>query len=158
MLAVGRRKIAAAELEDRVELHAGSAEGLPFERHTFAASCIAFGIRNVVDRLKALREMARVTSPGGTVAVLELGEPRVGLLSPLARAHVRLTVPRIGALLSGATAYRYLQQSIAAFPAPERFAELMQQAGLEVQAVESLSFGAAQLFVAQVGNQPSTQA
>lgn len=77
---------------------------------------MAFGIRNVVDRPRALREMARVLKPGGRVAILELSEPRRGLLGTLARVHIHHVVPTLGALLSGAWEYRYLQRSIAAFP------------------------------------------
>jgi demethylmenaquinone methyltransferase/2-methoxy-6-polyprenyl-1,4-benzoquinol methylase len=155
MLAVGQRKIDKARLEDRIELRTGSAEALPFEDGAFAASCIAFGIRNVPDRRTALSELARVTQPGGVVAVLELGEPRVGWLSPLARAHVHKTLPRLGAWLSGSDAYVYLQESIAAFPEPDAFAVLMQEAGLEPPAIDRLSFGAAHLFVSRVPLTPA---
>jgi demethylmenaquinone methyltransferase/2-methoxy-6-polyprenyl-1,4-benzoquinol methylase len=62
---------------------------------------------------------------------------------------VRWLVPRLGALLSGAQEYRYLERSIAAFPPPERFAELMASCGLEALEVSPLTFGAACLFVAR---------
>jgi demethylmenaquinone methyltransferase/2-methoxy-6-polyprenyl-1,4-benzoquinol methylase len=150
MLAVGRDKVKEAELDERIELVAGRAEALPFPDATFAATSIAFGIRNVPDRLAGLSEMRRVTRPGGVVAVLELSEPRAGILSPLARAHLRRAVPRIGAWLSGAGAYQYLRDSIAAFPTPEGFAELLAEADLEVERIEPFAFGAAQLFVARV--------
>ena len=107
------------------------------------------------DRRTALSELARVTQPGGVVAVLELGEPRVGWLSPLARAHVHKTLPRLGAWLSGSDAYVYLQESIAAFPEPDAFALLMQEAGLEPPAIDRLSFGAAHLFVSRVPLTPA---
>ena len=74
------------------------------------AATIAFGIRNVPDRARALRELARVVRPGGRIAVLELGEPRRGVLGARGAACTRATiVPRLGALLSGAREYRYLQ-------------------------------------------------
>jgi demethylmenaquinone methyltransferase/2-methoxy-6-polyprenyl-1,4-benzoquinol methylase len=149
MLVVGRRKVARAGLEERVELVLGDACSLPFEDGTFDGTSIAFGIRNVVDRPRALAEMARVTRPGGRVVVLDLSEPRRGLLGPLARFHVRVLVPRIGALLSGAREYRYLQESIAAFPTPAEFAEAMEQTGLVVREVIPLTFGVAHLYVAE---------
>ena len=109
---------------------------------------MAFGIRNVPDRAAALREMARVTRKGGRVAILELGEPKRGLLGPLARFHIRHVVPALGALISGSREYRYLQESIAAFPEPEVFAELMRDSGLRVISVTPLTFGVCNLYVA----------
>ena len=88
MLNIGREKIAARNLEPRVELIAGDAQEMPFQNDTFAAACISFGIRNVPDRVKGLKEMARVTKPGGKVVVLELSEPRGGLLTPFAKLHI----------------------------------------------------------------------
>jgi demethylmenaquinone methyltransferase/2-methoxy-6-polyprenyl-1,4-benzoquinol methylase len=147
MLEVGRRKIADAGLAERVSLQAGDAQALDFEDQSFDGVCIAFGIRNVPDRARALAEMARVTRPGGRVAILELSEPRRGLLAPLARFHIRKLVPRLGALLSGSREYHYLQSSIAAFPPPDDFADMMRAAGLDVLAVTPLSFGVCHLYV-----------
>lgn len=149
MLAIGRGKVAALKLEGRIELMEGDAQQLPFGDDSFDGVCIAFGIRNVPDRAKALREMARVTRAGGRVAILELREPSGGLMGPLARFHIRTVVPRVGALLSGAREYRYLQQSIAAFPPPRQFADLMDECGLRVLAVETLTFGVCTLYVAE---------
>ena len=108
MLEVGRVKVTRAELDARVELVQGDAQALPFDTHSFDSVCIAFGIRNVPDRGKALREMARVTRPGGRIAILELSEPRGGLLGALARFHIHVVVPYVGALLSGVKEYQYL--------------------------------------------------
>lgn len=149
MLDVGRGKVERSNLERRVSLEVGDAQSLPYDDDTFDGCCIAFGIRNVPDRAAALSEMARVTKPTGRVAVLELGEPTVGWLSPFARFHVRKVIPRLGGMLSGSREYRYLQESIAAFPPAERFAEQMEAAGLRVLQVKPLTFGACTLFVAQ---------
>jgi demethylmenaquinone methyltransferase/2-methoxy-6-polyprenyl-1,4-benzoquinol methylase len=155
MLAVGESKIAAVRLQsaalgERLSLVRGDAQAMPFDDDSFAASCIAFGIRNVPDRLRALREMARVTSRGGRVVVLELGEPDSGLLAPLARVHVHHLVPLLGGWLSSDEAYSYLQASIAAFPPPKEFAALMSAADLDVVSVRPLAWGAANLFVGEV--------
>ncbi len=149
MLEVGRRKVAAAGLGARIELKAGDGEALPLDDDSVDGVTIAFGIRNVPDRARALAEMARVTRPGGRIAILELSEPRGGLLGPLARFHVHRVVPRLGAWLSGEREYRYLEKSIAAFPPPREFAELMGRCGCEVLEVRPLTFGACCLFVAQ---------
>jgi len=151
MLAVGRAKVRAAGLENMIDLQQGDACSLPFDDDSFDAVTIAFGIRNVPDRPRALAEMARVVRPEGRVAVLELSEPRNGLLGRVARWHIHCVVPALGAWLSrgrgGGEAYRYLERSIAAFPLPTAFASLMTTSGLEVLAVQPLSFGAVHLFV-----------
>jgi demethylmenaquinone methyltransferase / 2-methoxy-6-polyprenyl-1,4-benzoquinol methylase len=149
MLDVGRKKVTEAQLTERLELVVGDAQALNFPDRTFDGLCIAFGIRNVPDRLKGLREMARVTKAGGRVAILELSEPRGGVLGPLARFHVHNVVPTVGALLSGAKEYRYLQKSIAAFPPAKEFEALMVEAGLRIVASTSLTFGVCHLYVGE---------
>ena len=148
MLAIAADKLARRGLADRVSLVVGDAQSLPYASCEMDAVTIAFGIRNVPDRLAALREMARVVRPGGRIAVLELGEPSAGILGRVARFHTRHVVPRIGGWLSGAREYAYLQRSIAAFPAAEEFAAIMTEAGLDVLEVAPLTFGACTLYVA----------
>lgn len=146
MLAIGVDKVRAAGLASRVSLSAGDAQEIALPDASVDAVTIAFGIRNVPDRDRALAEMARVTRPGGTVAILELGEPRRGVLGPFARFHIRHVVPQLGALLSGSREYRYLQRSIAAFPDPEVFAAKMEAVGLTTE-VTPLTFGVCNLYV-----------
>lgn len=147
MLAVGRHKVARAGLEGRVRLEVGDAQALALDDDSVAASCIAFGIRNVPDRLAGLREMARVTRPGGPVVVLELSWPRGGAMSPLARWHVRHVLPRLGSWLSGEREYRYLADSIAAFPPPDAFGALMGEAGLDAVTWRPMTLRTAHLYV-----------
>jgi len=154
MLEVGRKKIARANLESRVDLVSGDAQSLPFDAHSFDGVCMAFGIRNVPDRDRALREMARVTRPGGRIAILELSEPRSGLIGPLARFHIHTVVPYVGALLSGRREYHYLQRSIAAFPPPDEFTRRITLAGLDAIETRALTFGVCHLYVAEA-RQPS---
>ena len=150
MLGVGEEKVTQAGLSNRLTLTVGDAQCLPFEDNRFAATAISFGIRNVPDRALGLREMARVTRPGGRVCVLELGVPRSGLLAPLARLHVRFIVPLLGRLFAGKDEYRYLQESVEGFPTPETFADLMAQNGLRDVTIQPQSFGAAHLYVGTV--------
>jgi demethylmenaquinone methyltransferase / 2-methoxy-6-polyprenyl-1,4-benzoquinol methylase len=149
MLEVGQKKLNALQLSERIELQVGDAQALKFPDRTFDGLCIAFGIRNVPDRLQGLREMARVTKALGRVAILELSEPRGGVLGPLARFHVHSVVPTVGALLSGAKEYRYLQKSIAAFPPASEFEALMVEAGLRIVASTPLTFGVCHLYVGE---------
>lgn len=148
MLAVGREKLRDRALEDRIVLEAGDAQALPHADASFDGVTMAFGIRNVPNRPKALAEMLRVLRPGRRAAILELGEPD----NPLARLHVHHIVPRLGALLSGSREYRYLQTSIAAFPPAPEFAALMREAGFAEVGFTPLAFGAAHLYV---GSRPA---
>jgi demethylmenaquinone methyltransferase/2-methoxy-6-polyprenyl-1,4-benzoquinol methylase len=147
MLAVGQDKIVARGLQQRVELISGDAQSMPFADGCFSGTTIAFGIRNVPDRLQGLREMARVTETGGPVSVLELSEPEGGLMARLAKIHVHHFVPLMGRLLSGQKEYRYLQSSIATFPPADAFADLMVEAGFSDVKVSRMTFGTAHLYV-----------
>ena len=148
MLKIAQVKMVKRGLDARVSLVEGDAQALPQANCAIDAATIAFGIRNVPDRPRALRELARVVRPGGTIAVLELGEARPGWFGRAARFHTHHVVPRLGALLSGRREYRYLQTSVAAFPPAEEFAQIMRDSGLDVQKVISLTFGVCTLFIA----------
>jgi demethylmenaquinone methyltransferase / 2-methoxy-6-polyprenyl-1,4-benzoquinol methylase len=149
MLEVAARKVRDEGLEGRIELRAGDAQALDLEDGSVDAVSMAFGIRNVPDRPRALREMARVTREGGRVAILELSEPREGVLGKLARFHIRKVVPRIGGALSGSAEYRYLQESIAAFPPPDEFASMMTASGFRGVRADPLTFGVVCLFIGE---------
>lgn len=150
MLEVGRIKIRDRAVEDRVSLVEGDAQALPFEDGSFDGITMAFGIRNVPDRAAALKEMVRVLKPTRRVAILELSEPRTGLLAPFARLHIHHIVPTLGAWLSGSAEYRYLQKSIQAFPTPEAFSGMMREAGFVGVEFRKLAFGACVLYTAEV--------
>lgn len=150
MLEVGRKKVDKKSMTQRVRLDFGDAQAMPYETNTFDAACISFGIRNVPDRTLGLSEMARVTKPGGRVCILELSEPRGSIMSPFARFHVHHIVPLLGAVLSGDWEYRYLQKSIAAFPPPDTFCGVMEEAGLEKITIQRFLFGVAHLYVGHV--------
>lgn len=146
MLGHGATKLESLGLDRQVQLLRGDALEMPFPSGGFAASCISFGIRNVPDRLRCLQEMRRVTRSNGVVAVLELGEPQSGFLSPLARWHVRRVVPTLGRWLSSSPEYHYLQRSMAAFPPPDEFLQMMQEAGLTRSRATAMGFGAVHLY------------
>src|SRR5205085_3692723 len=122
MLGPARRKGA-------VEFAVADVLDLPFDDAEFDVASIAFGIRNVDDPLRCLREMARVVKPGGCVIVLEFGQPR-GPFGALFRAYSRGVMPVVGGLLTGnRAAYEYLPRTAAAFPSGEKFRALMGEAG-----------------------------
>lgn len=145
MLAGARRK--AERRGVALELLAGVAEALPLEDSEVDAVAIGFGLRNVEDRERSLSEMFRVLRPGGRVVILELTEPRGPGLAALARFHIHHVVPRIGSLLTGRAAYRYLEQSIAAFPPVQQISAELRRAGAERVLIEPMCFGAVHLVV-----------
>ncbi len=85
------------------------------------------------------------------MALLELSDPRQGWLAPVLRCHVHVIVPVLGALLSGATAYRYLSRSIAAFPCPAEFEAMLADVGFDATRVVRMTLGVAHLYVGTVG-------
>ncbi len=147
MLAQGARKAAAGGV--KVALVAGDGQALPFPDATFDGVSIAFGIRNVPDRPRALAEMCRVLKPGGRLAVLELATPRGRFFGALARLHVNKVVPKLGAWLSRGDDYQYLAESIARFPPREEFVQTIGAAGFEDARAVPFSFGACVLFTAR---------
>jgi len=130
-----------------VKFAVADALALPYPDGRFDVASIAFGIRNVDDPLRCLREMARVVKPGGSVIVLEFGQPR-GAFGALFRAYSRGVMPLVGGLLTGnRAAYEYLPRTAAAFPAGERFLALMRESGAfsRVEA-HPLTFGTAYVY------------
>ena len=151
MLAVAQQKVDAEGISNRVKLVLGDAQNLQFEDNHFDRATIAFGIRNVPDRMQGLREMVRVLKPGGKAGILELNEPEKGILAAGAKVYIRKIVPWIGAMLSGSKEYKYLQESIAAFPNNEEFTKMMRSAGFAEAEAHPLTFGVCTLFVGTKG-------
>lgn len=145
MLRRGKDKLERQALAQRAALLAGDAERLPLRGALFDGALIAFGIRSVSAPDAALREVLRVLKPGAKLVVLEFSMP-TGAIGVLYRLYSRHVLPRVGAWISGdATAYSYLPASIARFPQPAAFAELLQRAGFAEVRYRPLSFGIAHL-------------
>jgi demethylmenaquinone methyltransferase/2-methoxy-6-polyprenyl-1,4-benzoquinol methylase len=129
MLALGRRKLEKRGLAPRARLVGGDGERLPVRAGSFDGALVAFGIRNVQDPVRAMREVHRALRPGGRFVVLEFSMPR-GILGRLYRFYFREVLPRLGGLVSGdGGAYAYLPASVSRFPSPPEFAALMGEAG-----------------------------
>ena len=108
----------------------GNAECLPFEDGRFDAVTIAYGIRNVTDRMAALREFHRVLRPGGRLGVLEFSTPPEPLIRRFYDAYSFAVIPRLGQAIAGdRDSYQYLVESIRQFPKPAQFAAMMEEAG-----------------------------
>jgi len=127
MLERARRK------SQTIEWVRGDALELPFADGEFDAATVGFGVRNLEDLERGLRELLRVLRPGGRLAVLEITRPR-GLLRPFFRIWLDVLVPLAGKILPGGKAYTYLPASVRRFPGPEDLSALLQQAGFhEIQ-------------------------
>jgi demethylmenaquinone methyltransferase/2-methoxy-6-polyprenyl-1,4-benzoquinol methylase len=144
MLEVGRNRISAAGLQNRIACVEGNAEALPFESASFDAYTIAFGIRNVTHIDKALAEAYRVLKPGGRFLCLEFSECQVPILDRLYDFHSFEVIPRLGKFTAGAAEpYRYLVESIRRFPKQEAFAGLVRGAGFGRVSYRNLTGGIA---------------
>ena len=140
------RRAAAAP----VVLVQGDAMRLPVRSASAEAATVAFGIRNVQRPEVACAEMARVLKPGGRLAILEFGVPRVPGLSRLYLWYFTHVLPRIGRLISGHTgAYSYLPASVGTFPPPGAVCAMLTDAGFERVAVTPLTFGIVYLYTGE---------
>ena len=122
MLERARRKSAT------VEWVRGDLLELPFEDGSFDAATVGFGVRNVADLERSLRELRRVLRLGGRLGILEITSPR-GPLKVFYRLWFDRIVPLVGKLLRGGSAYTYLPASVRRFPGPEELAALLERAG-----------------------------
>jgi demethylmenaquinone methyltransferase/2-methoxy-6-polyprenyl-1,4-benzoquinol methylase len=142
MIRLAQSKTASARLADRIEYVVGDATELPFGNHEFDSAMVAFGIRNMPDRLRALKEMARVVKRGGKVICLEMTFPRNLGLKPFFTWYLNRVIPVVGGIISGnREAYRYLPDSIQDFLHPEDLSRLFQQTGLAHVRAFALTFG-----------------
>lgn len=140
-----------AEEDLAVDLQVADALRLPFADDSFDLASIAFGIRNVDDPVRCLREMARVVKHEGRVVVLEFGTPTGWMRYPY-RLYSQHVMPRIGGWLTGnREAYEYLPESQAEFPDGEEFVDLMDEADVfERTGFEPLTGGIAYLYTGEV--------
>ena len=142
MLAVGRKKLTKKNLDDKIVLLNGDSENLPFEDNEFDAAIVAFGVRNFQNLDKGLAEMQRVIKPGGKMVVLEFTKPRFFLFKFGFNLYFKYVLPTIGRLTSkDPKAYKYLYESVQAFPDYDQFVNHMEKAGLKNNEWESLSMG-----------------
>jgi demethylmenaquinone methyltransferase/2-methoxy-6-polyprenyl-1,4-benzoquinol methylase len=134
----------------RVPKVAADATRLAFADGVFDAVTISFGLRNVVDPSAGLREMARVTRPGGRLVVCEFSTPIVPVLSTLYKEYLMQALPRVArAVASNPDAYVYLAESIRAWPDQAALARRIEQAGWEQVRWRNLTGGIVALHTAR---------
>ncbi len=148
MLMLAGEKNKGKSKESRFHLSAGNAFYLPFKDNTFDAVTIAFGIRNVGDKLSALKSFHSTLKHGGMLLILELNTPQKGLLLNSYLLYFKKILPLIGWLFSkNLAAYQYLPDSVINFPRPEKFADIMLKANFSNVRWKGLTSGVVNLFI-----------
>ena len=142
MLGVGRDRLTDRGLVRGLRYVQLNAEALPFPDASFDLVTIAFGLRNVTDKAKALAEMQRVLKPGGRALVLEFSQVKADWFRPIYDFHSFKVLPRLGQLFArDADSYQYLAESIRKHPDQDTLQAMMAQAGFERCAHRNLSGG-----------------
>jgi demethylmenaquinone methyltransferase / 2-methoxy-6-polyprenyl-1,4-benzoquinol methylase len=130
MLAQGRSRLLDAGIVQNVEYVQADAEALPFADNRFDCITIAFGLRNVTDKERALGSMLRVLKPGGCLLILEFSKPVLPWLEKLYDLYSFNMIPRLGRWVTGdAASYRYLVESIRMHPDQETLKRMMEAKG-----------------------------
>jgi demethylmenaquinone methyltransferase/2-methoxy-6-polyprenyl-1,4-benzoquinol methylase len=138
----------ARKLEPDVEFRQGDVSRLSEPDASIDAVTIGFGLRNLVDRDAALREMRRVLRPGGRLVILEFAPP-MGLLLAAYRFYLGRVMPAVAGLFSAqeSSAYRYLAETVAGFPQPAVLARDLEGLGFDVT-VQVMTLGIVALHIA----------
>lgn len=145
MLQLGKTKI---KHKKNICLINADALNLPFRHMLFDAVFIAFGIRNIMDRQRALQSFFNVLKPGGRLVVLELSTPEKGWLKALYLLYFQKILPLVGSFFSkDQNAYSYLPESVLKFPSANEFSRLMKQAGFKQVKFKQMTLGIVTLFI-----------
>jgi demethylmenaquinone methyltransferase/2-methoxy-6-polyprenyl-1,4-benzoquinol methylase len=155
MLCLGQKKLIRKKIST-INLINADALSLPFKQGKFDAVFIAFGIRNIMDRKRAIQEFFKVLNQNGRLVVLELTTPEKGFFRHVYLGYFKKILPLIGSFFSKHTnAYTYLPESVLNFPDPVSFAKIMKTSGFEQVRFKQMTFGIVTLFV---GTKPDTTA
>jgi demethylmenaquinone methyltransferase / 2-methoxy-6-polyprenyl-1,4-benzoquinol methylase len=147
MLEIGRKKIARQNLDAKIVLLQGDSEDIQFADNSFDAVTVAFGVRNFENLQKGLKEIKRVLRPGGKLVVLEFSQPKSAGFKGIYTFYLKLIAPRIGKMLSrNDDAYRYLNDSVSAFPEGQRFVDILLEAGYSNTNMKRLSLGICSIY------------
>ena len=146
----GLKKVDAQNLNERVKLKWGDATNIEFEDNSFDVTAIAFGIRNIPDKQKALSEMKRVIVGKGQVMVLELTTPEPGFWRSTYGFYLNGILPKLARWFTkNPAAYEYLADSIMNFPTRKEFVSLMESIGLKNCKAIPLTFGVCTLYIGE---------
>lgn len=142
LMKIGSKKTKKEALGNRISFICGNAEELPFKNNSFDAVTITFGLRNIQNRIKALKEFHRVTKNGGIFLCLEFSQPTNILFSKLYYFYLSNIVPIISKIVgSNPSAYKYLKDTIKDFHTPEELCNLIETAGWKNSSYKRLTGG-----------------
>jgi len=149
MVDYGNVKVCDQNLKDRVNLKWGDATNIEYDDNTFDVVAMAFGIRNIPDKVRALKEMKRVVLPEGQILILELTTPNPGLFKDIYSFYLNGLLPKLARLFtSNPAAYEYLADSIINFPTRSEFISLLSSIGFKNIRAIPLSLGICTLYIA----------
>jgi demethylmenaquinone methyltransferase/2-methoxy-6-polyprenyl-1,4-benzoquinol methylase len=149
MLEVGRKKVKALGLSQKITLQTGDSENLPFTDNSFDAVIVAFGVRNFENLEKGLSELYRVLKVGGHLVILEFSKPTKFPMKQLYRLYFKYILPLVGRLISkDKTAYTYLPESVEAFPDGDNFLLQLRNLNFISCHARPFTFGISSLYTA----------
>jgi demethylmenaquinone methyltransferase/2-methoxy-6-polyprenyl-1,4-benzoquinol methylase len=149
MLEVGRKKIANANLSNKIEMVLADSESMPFEDNSFDAITVAFGIRNFEHLDLGLKEILRVLKPNGIFVVLETSNPTKTPYKQVYSLYTKYLLPLIGKVFSkDKAAYNYLSESASVFPFGEALNNILRKNGFIEVLAEPQTFGVATIYSA----------
>ena len=149
MLNIGNKKIANKRLENRITLQQADSENLPFKNNSFDGMTAGFGVRNFENLQKGLKEMHRVLSNDGIVAILEPSIPKYFPIKQFYNLYFHQVLPVIGSFISkDKNAYKYLPESVNEFPSGDKFINELKNAGFNRSKHIPLTLGIVSLYIA----------
>mmetsp|Transcript_26194 Transcript_26194/g.25032 ORF Transcript_26194/g.25032 Transcript_26194/m.25032 type:complete len:279 (-) Transcript_26194:55-891(-) len=149
MLSIASTKIEEKKFTGLIKLIKGDAQEISLSSNYYDKVSMSFGIRNVPDRMKALKEIFRVMSPNGKVIIMEFSTPLSGFLTPITKFFLQYIMPTIGGLISGGhkSEYDHLKDSIINFPSPEGFKQMMIDSGFSDCISKNIFFDVVHLYI-----------
>lgn len=149
MLGVGKEKVKAKQLDNRIDMIIGDSENMPFKDNTFDAITVAFGVRNFETLENGLKDILRVLKPGGTFVILETSVPTKFPFKQGYKVYSKFVLPTIGKVFSkDKTAYKYLSESASVFPFGEALNNILRNIGFINVEDKPQTFGVATIYTA----------
>jgi len=148
MLKFAQKRIKGVKLNN-VFFLVGDGTALPIKKNSFDGLTIVFGIRNFTRRELALKEFYEVLKPKGQLLIMEFGFPQIAIFRFIYQFYFNFILPRVGNFLwSSPRAYTYFRDSVYTFPPPDKFIEMIKQAGFKEITFQKLTGGIVNIFEA----------
>ena len=149
MLEIGRKKIKGLNLQDKIEMLKGDALNLPFDKASFDAVTVAFGVRNFENLNQGILQIYNVLREGGVFMILEFSKPKNNIIGAIYKFYFGKILPFIGKMFSkNKMAYKYLFESVQLFPSVDEMKVNLKSQGFKAVHTKSLSIGIATIYIA----------